>query len=686
MGKLEGKMLGAYRVISQVGAGGMATIYKAYQSSMDRTVALKVLPEYYAQEPQFIERFYQEARTIAKLEHPNILPVYDFGEQGGITYLVMRFLDGGTLQELMDKQHIGLHQTADILVQVCAALDYAHRKGIIHRDVKPSNVLIDREGAVYLSDFGIAKVLEGSSRLTQTGVALGTPAYMSPEQCMGTQVDQRSDIYSLGVILYEMAVGYVPFRADTPMAVLFAHVHEPLPLPQSINPAVPDAMQNVILKALAKKADDRYQTAAEMGAALRRATPPEELKLPERRPAVEIQSATIAPGPVPLDAVTGSGQRQAKASSTFQEPPAQKTLVVDKNAPDPETNRQKDPLLGRRKKRSLIWIIGLGLVVLLVVAVLVRNFIFTVSGDIPKPTPQSIAANTVNPIKPTQTLLPLPESSTTSQPTFTMTAPTITLVPTLALGVGSTRIASEDGMLMVYVPDGSYLMGSDKSIDAQAQDTELPQHSVYLDAYWIDQTDVTNAMYARCVEAGSCTAPQDTRSFTRSNYYGNSLYADFPVIKVNWNQADAYCRWAGRQLPTEAQWEKAARGADGRIYPWGNTSPSCDLANTTINGVGCVGDTSKVGSYKNGASPYGALDMAGNVWEWIADWYDDNYYQNMPLTNPTGPNSGQLRILRGGAFVLFGRTARSADRAGFDPNQQIDRIGFRCTLPILSKQ
>jgi serine/threonine protein kinase len=269
MQKLEGKTLGAYRVISQIGAGGMATIFKAYQPSMDRTVALKVLPEYYAQDPQFVDRFNREARTIARLEHPNILPVYDFGEQDGITYLVMRFLEGGTLQEKMGQQGFSLHQTADLLVPICAALDYAHRQGIIHRDVKPSNVLIDREGAVYLSDFGIAKVLESSSRLTQTGTSLGTPAYMAPEQCLGKEVDRRSDIYSLGVILYEMAVGRVPFQADTPMAVLFAHVHEPLPIPRSINPTISEALQNVILKAMAKNPEDRFQTAAEMGTALR---------------------------------------------------------------------------------------------------------------------------------------------------------------------------------------------------------------------------------------------------------------------------------------------------------------------------------------------------------------------------------------------------------------------------------
>jgi serine/threonine protein kinase len=260
----EGMTLGAYRIISQIGKGGMATVYKAYQASMDRYVALKVLPQYHSEDPSFTQRFIQEARTIARLEHRNILPVYDFGEEDGVAYMAMRYLDGGTLQDILALGELPLNETIEILRQICAGLDYAHRQGVVHRDVKPANVMIDGEGGVYLTDFGLAKVLEGSSNLTMSGMVMGTPLYMAPEQSVGEGIDGRADIYAAGVILYEMVTGQPPFQAETPMAIVLAHLHEPLPLPKEINPAVPDEIQRVILKALAKDPEDRYQTAREM--------------------------------------------------------------------------------------------------------------------------------------------------------------------------------------------------------------------------------------------------------------------------------------------------------------------------------------------------------------------------------------------------------------------------------------
>ena len=260
----EGVTLGSYRIISQIGKGGMATVYKAYQPSMDRYVALKVLPQYHSKDPSFTKRFIQEARTIARLEHKNILPVYDFGEEEGVAYMAMRYLDGGTLQDILSLGQLPLTEVVEIMSQICAGLDYAHRRGVVHRDIKPANVMVDDEGGVYLTDFGLAKVLEGSSDLTVSGVVMGTPLYMAPEQSVGDEVDGRADIYAAGVILYEMVTGQPPFQAETPMAIVLAHLHEPLPLPRDINPNVPDEIQRVILKALAKKPEDRYQTAKEM--------------------------------------------------------------------------------------------------------------------------------------------------------------------------------------------------------------------------------------------------------------------------------------------------------------------------------------------------------------------------------------------------------------------------------------
>ncbi len=269
--KRIGLTLGSYRIVAQIGQGGMATVYKAYQPSMDRYVALKVIPEYHANNADFVQRFIQEARTIARLEHKNILPVYDFGEQDGITYMAMRYLETGTLQDVLNQGQPSLRESVRIVQQICAALDYAHRQGVVHRDVKPSNVMLDGEGNVYLTDFGLAKVLENSSQITATGAILGTPLYMAPEQSLGQPIDGRADIYAAGVILYEMLTGQPPYQADTPFAIALAHVHEPLPLPQTLTPDLPDSLQNIILKALAKDPNDRYQHASEMAAALEEA-------------------------------------------------------------------------------------------------------------------------------------------------------------------------------------------------------------------------------------------------------------------------------------------------------------------------------------------------------------------------------------------------------------------------------
>jgi tRNA A-37 threonylcarbamoyl transferase component Bud32 len=260
-----GQMLGPYRIMNQIGKGGMANVYKAYQASVDRYVAIKVLPTQLAESKEFAIRFHQEARIIAMLEHSHILPVFDYGETDGIAYFVMRYLEAGTLKDKMESgRPLPLNEIDRIFTQLAEALSYAHSHGVVHRDLKPANALIDSFGNVFLTDFGIAKLLESASpRLTQTDAVMGTPAYISPEQAQGQTVDQRSDIYSLGIILYEMVTGSVPFIADTPLAVLFKHITDPLPLPSKVKPDVPEAIEKVILKALAKNPQDRFATASD---------------------------------------------------------------------------------------------------------------------------------------------------------------------------------------------------------------------------------------------------------------------------------------------------------------------------------------------------------------------------------------------------------------------------------------
>jgi serine/threonine protein kinase len=268
MSELIGRNLGQYRIVEQIAVGGMATVYKAFQPSLDRYVAVKVLHNYHAQQPGFAERFDQEAKSVAKLVHPHVLPIYEYGTEQDIPFLVTQYVEAGTLDSLLT-QPLDLHQATDIIEQIADALQCAHDMGIVHRDIKPSNVLMDRGHWVLLSDFGLAKIIGVSGVLSGSGIGVGTPTYMAPEQGQGLDVDHRADLYSLGVILYEMTTGMPPFNADNAVAVVFKHVMEPLILPRVVNPDIPDAVERVILKAMAKEPEDRYQTATEMARALR---------------------------------------------------------------------------------------------------------------------------------------------------------------------------------------------------------------------------------------------------------------------------------------------------------------------------------------------------------------------------------------------------------------------------------
>jgi formylglycine-generating enzyme required for sulfatase activity len=288
-----------------------------------------------------------------------------------------------------------------------------------------------------------------------------------------------------------------------------------------------------------------------------------------------------------------------------------------------------------------------------------------------------------------------PESTRTSQPTFTQTLqltqeltslptriilPTLTFTPlpnqtpappTPAPGIGST-MTGKDNMTLLYVPAGEFIMGSD-----DGEDNEKPVHTVYLNAYWIDQTEVTNKMYSLCVDAGACEGPTSTSSYTHSSYYGNARFGNYPVIYVDWNMAKTYCEWADRRLPTEAEWEKAARGPDANIYPWGNKSPDANLLNYNGN----IGDTTEVGAYPDGKSMYGAMDMAGNVWEWVNDWYSATYYSSSLPSNPLGPESGQYRVLRGSSWYRFVDVFHSSYRLRNAPDVTYYYVGgFRCAL------
>jgi serine/threonine protein kinase len=266
---LVGHTLGSYQLVERLGQGGMATVYKAYEPNLDRYVAIKILPQFFARDPNFMQRFRREAKAVAQLNHPNIMPIYSYGEEDDITYIAMQFVEGGTLKQ--GRGHVYESEEAiRLALPIVRALAYAHKRGIVHRDIKPSNVLITEDGWPVLADFGLAKMAEASGKLTGTGVGVGTPMYMSPEQGQGINVDHRTDIYSMGIMLYEMLTGDVPFRADTPMAIVIKHMTAPLPMPRKLNPEIPETLERIILKATAKEPEDRHQTAEEMVTALER--------------------------------------------------------------------------------------------------------------------------------------------------------------------------------------------------------------------------------------------------------------------------------------------------------------------------------------------------------------------------------------------------------------------------------
>ncbi|GIV89682.1 MAG: protein kinase [Chloroflexus sp.] len=278
---LVGQTLGRFEILSELGRGGMAVVYKARQTDLDRIVALKILPPGLTSDQSYIARFRQEARSAARLEHPHIMPIYEVGEVAGYHYIAMKFIQGRTLKQLLQQEGaLSVRRAAQILAQVGEALDYAHRQGIIHRDIKPSNVMITDEGWVYLTDFGLARGTGSNSGLTIAGTVMGTPEYMSPEQAQGLpNVGPPTDIYALGVMLYELLTGAFPFKAETPMAMLAARlVHAPIP-PRDVRSDLPPAVEDVIMRALARKPEARFATAAEMVAALRQAVGMSESEL-----------------------------------------------------------------------------------------------------------------------------------------------------------------------------------------------------------------------------------------------------------------------------------------------------------------------------------------------------------------------------------------------------------------------
>ncbi len=373
MDNLIGKTLGQYQIIEVAGKGGMAVVYKAFQPSLNRHVALKVLPDYLAQDEQFVMRFEQEARAAAALRHPNIMVIYDVGQEGATHYIAAEYLEGATLSQAIAAQRgpLPLPRIVNIINQLASALDFAHARGLVHRDIKPSNAFVGADDHVTLMDFGIAKALQGGAQMTRTGTMVGTPEYMSPEQAEGRQIDRRSDIYSLGVMLYQLLTGRVPFQAETPTAVLLAHVMQMPQPPTQLNPNIPPAVEAVVMRSLAKRSEDRFPTAGELAQALARAA--------SGAPASAYLPPTVVPGrPTPTP------------------PPASQSGYAPRTPTPPPMPPQ------RKSGGGVNWLLwgglGLGAVAFLCVAGFVILYMIGSSGGNPTPVPTEVTLVTQTPL------------------------------------------------------------------------------------------------------------------------------------------------------------------------------------------------------------------------------------------------------------------------------------------------
>jgi serine/threonine protein kinase len=645
MAARQGQILSdRYRIEQVLGRGGFGYVYRATDIMLSRPVAIKELRPELTQDGAILQRFRNEAIAASNLNHENIVTVYDLLELNGSYYLLMEYVEGGNAASLLARSgKVPVPQTTGIAIAICDALAAVHTHGIIHRDIKPGNILLTKTGTPKLTDFGIALMPRGPAdpRITPDGVQVGTVAYMSPEQAKGLAIDHRSDIYSLGATLYEMLTGrpYLDFGENLYANLELIKDKDPVPV-RRLCSEVPAGLERIVHKALTKEPSERFRSAQEMKNALSRVavgTESGNLRLASRL-------IPMGLGLLAASVIMGTVVLWMALLST--KPPALSMTPA---------------------------------------AILARS---TVSA-----TPSSTAASV-----PTQAHSPPTATPVSPTPTYTFRAlpstPTTTPVARTSTPAGSPPASGtcgdiwvrvKDNMKMVYVPEGDIWMGSDIG-----ESDERPVHLVHVRGYWIDELEITNSAFERFVletgyrtdaeTAGSGNIWQNGRwnsvnglAWRHPSKPGEGISAimDHPVVQVSWNDADAYCAWAGGRLPSEAEWEMAAVGTTGWTYPWGN-----EFDSTRLNAS--LGGTQRVGSYPTGRSPCGSYDMAGNVWEWVSDWYDSNYYAVSPSANPTGPTTGTYKALRGGAWDPSGGDSRSSDRGSLPPSSQGNTIGFRC--------
>jgi len=696
---------GRYRILRPLGQGGMGAVYLAEDTRLSSRCAVKESVPDPAASPQALaqlrQQFQLEARTLAGLSHPNLPKVTDYFSEAGNEYLVMEYVEGEDLAAVLARHGKPLPEKPVLIWadQALAALEYLHSRQpnpIIHRDIKPGNIILTPAGQVKLVDFGLVKLFDPANPRTATAMkGLGTPEYTPLEQYAGGAgyTDARSDIYALGATLYHLLTGAAP--ANAPQRSLNP---ASLAAPRRLNPALPPTTEAALLKALEIHPDQRFQTAKEMRQALAGArtgiTPPAPPPLGPTRPRAagrwpNWRLWAVRAGLLLILALLAF---LAFRPGGFLAPAPTITPTAVARAPAPATpSPTRTPPRPTEAPKA------------------------AVATDTPAPTPTRRAATATSTLapRPAATLTPppagaasaadltataifgtiealarLPSRTPTQTPSRAPT-PTVTLTPDATRTAAVARVNAlatatavgvavpddvyfnpTDLALYVRVPAGEFQMGSSDG-DSDAYSNEKPQHTVSLDEFWIMQMEVTKGQYQGCVAAGKCAAPSCS----------GTGRGDHPVVCVAWQDAADYCAWAGGRLPTEAEWEKAARGpstgsGDGRRYPWGNDAPD----GMRLNYNGNVGNTTAVGSYPSGASPYGALDMAGNVWEWVADWYSKTTYSQPALVNPPGPANGSYRVMRGGGWTSPAIDLRLTYRQAYVPFSAWIDVGFRCAM------
>ena len=628
---VNGQVLGSrYEIRDCIGSGGMGAIYAARRIHIGDTVAVKVLRPEVVHDSQSRERFQREARAAAKLHHPNAVVIHDFGQDtDGTTYIVMELLEGRSLRQVLSEEHsIDPRRAVGIVKQACAAIEAAHRLGIIHRDIKPDNIILldshDGIPHVKILDFGIAKLLDRTDEeretdptLTQVGTVIGTPNYMSPEQCQGESLDARSDVYSLGIVLYEMLTGVQPFTAKNSTGIVIKHVTEkPRPL-IALKPEVSASVERVVLKALEKKPEARQQSAMDL--------------------AREFEAAVNQPTP-PKSFAPVAFESAATQFDTVIAPPLSKSPP---QSPERSPQRSKMPLLATLGAASAVLVGGLAW------------WMFFAAPTPPKPAPT---------VKGVTAQMPPPQPV---EPEPAATAKVSTL---------------PEGMLLIN--GGEFKMGRDDGTDL-----DTPSHTTNVKPFYIDTNEVTNAAYKKFIDETKHAAPPLWKGGTFPEGQEN-----YPITDVTWDDATAYAKWAGKRLPTEEEWEFAARGTDGRLYPWGETyKPGAANINDDTAAATNEVKTQPVASYSEGKSPFGLFDLTGNAFEWTTSDLKAYPGGKLPPQNETYRN---LKVVRGGSWRSEPKQASATYRFGWPATRKdwpeglsadkIDytAIGFRCAQDV----